>query len=291
MTAVLAPFAVAGGTWIFLGVLVALFFIFVFGYYTRTGSGISQTPYRRPDGPPEAPSELAHDITEDVQRWERGTEGHHRTRRADTRVPTDPAVAQALAEWRARSGAPRLLAPPVGPADRVRGPDGARTVVIWIDASNASCRSAYRLLSGLADTDEIRLAVRQLPLADVHRLALPAAEALEAGAAQDRFFALLDGFATSIPNDESELLDRAAACVPDGHRLREEVAAGTHRPAVIEQIRAATASGANAAPAVYIEGRHYDGPITRDDVRRALTKDTPAGDPPAGDRPGDPSAG
>ena len=73
------PFAVAGGTWIFLGVLIALFFIFVFGYYTRSGSGISQTPYRRPDGPPESPSELAHDITQDVRSWERGTEGHHRT--------------------------------------------------------------------------------------------------------------------------------------------------------------------------------------------------------------------
>jgi protein-disulfide isomerase len=264
------PFAVAGGTWIFLGVLVALFFIVVFGYYTRTGSGISQTPYRRPDGPPESPSELAHDITQDVQRWQRGTEGQHRRRRADTRAPTDPAVAQALAAWRARPGTPRQLATPVGPRDRVRGPQSAPTVVIWIDASNEPCRSAYRLLSEFADTDQIRLAVRQLPLADVHRLALPAAEALEAAAAQARFFVLLDDLAAVAVTDHDELLDRAAACVPDGERLREDVAAGTHRAAVIEQIHAATASGAITVPAVYINGGYYDGQIGRDNVGRAL---------------------
>ncbi len=264
-------FAVAGGTWIFLGVLVALFFVFVFGYYTRTGSGISQRPYRRPDAPPESPSELAHDITQDVQRWQRGTEGQHRTRRVDTRVPTDPAVAQALVEWRGRRGITRGLATPVGPDDRVRGPVGAPTVVIWIDATNEPCRSAYRLLSGFADDGRVRLAVRQLPLADVHRLALPAAEALEAAAAQGSFFAVLDDFAATGVRDDDEVLQRAARCVPDGDRLREEVAAGTYREAVIAQIGQAGASGAAAVPAVYINGECYDGKIGEDDVGRALS--------------------
>ena len=264
------PFAVAGGTWIFLGVLIALFFIFVFGYYTRSGSGISQTPYRRPDGPPESPSELAHDITQDVRRWERGTEGHHR-RAATTRG------SRRIRPWPRRwppggrvPELPRQLATPVGPEDRVRGPHNAPTVVIWIDACNEPCRSGYRLLSEFADTDQIRLAVRQLPLADVHPLALPAAEALEAAAAQARFFVLLDDLAAIAVKDHDELLDRAAACVPDGERLREEVGAGTYRAAVIEQIRAATASGAIAVPAVYIDGGYYDGQIRRDDVGRAL---------------------
>ena len=146
----------------------------------------------------------------------------------------------------------------------------APTVVIWIDACNEPCRSAYRLLSEFADTDQIRLAVRQLPLADVHPLALPAAEALEAAAAQARFFVLLDDLAAIAVKDHDELLDRAAACVPDGERLREEVGVGTYRAAVIEQIHAATASGAIAVPAVYIDGGYYDGQIRRDDVGRAL---------------------
>jgi protein-disulfide isomerase len=265
-----APYALAGGTWIFAGVVVALFFVVAFSYYTRTGSGISQTPYRRPDAPPEAPSELAHDITQDVRSWERGTEGHHRTRRRADQDTTDPAVAQALTEWRAAAGTTRQLATPIGDTDRVRGPADAPPVVLWIDISNEPCQSAYRVLATFAEDQRIRLAVRQLPLADVHRVALLAAEALEAAAAQGKFFELVDDLAAATPTSEDGLLDRAAALVPDGERLREAVQAGSHREAIVEQIRQATASGAPAVPAVYINAVRYDGTIKRDDIGRAL---------------------
>ncbi len=45
-------YAFAGGSFIFLGVIVVLFFAVVFGYYTVKGSGISQHPN---DGLDEAP--------------------------------------------------------------------------------------------------------------------------------------------------------------------------------------------------------------------------------------------
>jgi protein-disulfide isomerase len=264
------PYAVAGGTWIFVAVVVALFFVVAFSYYTRTGSGISQTPYRRPDAPPEAPSELAHDITQDVRSWERGTEGHHRARRHHGAVSVDPAIGQALSEWRAAAGTTRELVTPIGDGDRVRGPAAAPPVVIWIDISIEPCQSAYRVLAQFADAARIRLAVRQLPLADVHRLALAAAEALEAAAAQGKFFELLDDLAASAPTTEDQLLARAAHHVPDGERLSREIQAASHREAVVEQIRQATASGAPAVPAVYINGVRYDGTIKRDDIGRAL---------------------
>ncbi|HYB27348.1 MAG TPA: thioredoxin domain-containing protein [Solirubrobacteraceae bacterium] len=267
---IVIPLALAGGSWIFVAVAVAVFFIVVYSYYTRTGSGISQTPYRDPHGPPESPSELAHDTTQDVRNWERGTAGHHRRHQTAAHVPTDPAVAQALADWRGGSGTGPHLDPPIGGTDRTRGPEGAPTVVIYIDISNEPCRSAYRLLSRFADSRRIRLAVRQLPLADVHPLSLPAAEALEAAAAQGRFFELLDDFAMSAPRDENELLGRAEYRVPDPGRLREEVRAGRYRAAVVKQIRQAVASGAPAVPDVYIDGTHYVGPITTDEFDRAL---------------------
>jgi protein-disulfide isomerase len=269
----IAPiFALAGGTWIFLGIIVALFFVVVFGYYTRTGSGISQRPYRRPDGPPEAPSELAHDmLTQDVRTWERGTEGHTRSRRRPDDGLTVPAVAQALAEWRANAaGASRELNPPITATDRAKGPADAPPVVIWVDVTNEPCRSAYLLLSEFSDAGRIRLAVRQLPLADVHRLALPAAEALEAADAQGRFFVLLDDLAKAAANSEDEVIERAARLVPDGARLRQELEARSHVDAIVEQIHQATASGAASVPAVYIKGTRYDGTIKRDDVGRAL---------------------
>jgi protein-disulfide isomerase len=267
---IVLPFALAGGSWIFLAVVVALFFAFVYSYYTRRGSGISQTPYRNPSGPPESPSELAHDTTQEVRNWERGTAGHHRLHQTAGRVPTDPAVAQALADWRARLNAVPHLDPPIAMADRARGPEEAQTVVIYIDISNEPCRSAYRLLSGFADSRRIRLAVRQLPLADVHVLALPAAEALEAAAAQGKFFELLDDYAASAPSDENELLRRAERHVPDPGRLRDEVHAGRYRASVVEQIRQAVASGVPAVPDVYIDGTRYGGPVRTDEFTRAL---------------------
>ncbi len=72
--------ALAGGTWIFVGVLVAGFFVIAFTYYTRTGSAINQHPYGDIDhnSGPETPSELAHDITQEIRNWDRGVEGRHR---------------------------------------------------------------------------------------------------------------------------------------------------------------------------------------------------------------------
>jgi hypothetical protein len=269
---VVVPFALAGGTWIFISVVVAFFFAVVLGYYTRTGSGISQRPYRRADEAPETPSELAHDTTQDVRNWTRGTEGHRRPAPGPARNPGDPALAQALAEWRAGSGTAATLDPPIGPADHVRGEEDARSVAVYIDVSSEPSRSAYRLLCEFVDSGRIRLAVRQLPMADVHPISLPAAEALEAAAAQGRFFEVLDDLASVGCTDESQVVDAAARHVPDPDRLRHELGDGRHRPSVIEQIRQATASGCHALPEVYIEGERYGGPIVRDDIARALRR-------------------
>jgi len=43
--------ALAGGAFIFLGFLVVLFAALVFGYYTRSGSGIEQRPSDGRDAP------------------------------------------------------------------------------------------------------------------------------------------------------------------------------------------------------------------------------------------------
>ena len=46
--------AVAGGSFIFLGVAVLLFFAIVFGYYTYRGSAINPHPHDGSDGAPGA---------------------------------------------------------------------------------------------------------------------------------------------------------------------------------------------------------------------------------------------
>jgi protein-disulfide isomerase len=116
----------------------------------------------------------------------------------------------------------------------------------------------------------VRTAIRHVPLADVHALALPAAEALEAAAAQGRFFEALDAVAQAGFNDEAELLARIGQSVPDPERLRSEVKGGRFRPTIVEHIRQATASGVHGVPELFIDGRHYGGGLTRDPLRAAL---------------------
>ncbi len=68
------PFALAGGTLIFVGFLVVGFFVSAYSWYTRTGSAINQHPYGDidHDSGRETPSELARDSTQDVRNWSRG---------------------------------------------------------------------------------------------------------------------------------------------------------------------------------------------------------------------------
>lgn len=53
---VIPIFALAGGSFIFLGVVVLLFFVIVFSYYTYRGSAINPHPH---DGSDEAPGAAA----------------------------------------------------------------------------------------------------------------------------------------------------------------------------------------------------------------------------------------
>lgn len=80
-TLITTPFALvlAGGSLIVACLLVVAVFVVAYSLYTRAGSGINQHPYADLDhnSGRETPSELAHDITQDVRNWDRGVAGHH----------------------------------------------------------------------------------------------------------------------------------------------------------------------------------------------------------------------
>lgn len=264
------PFALAGGWWIFLIFVFVFLFAVIFGYYTVRGSGINLRPYRRAGGPSESPPQVGHDITTDVRNWERGTAGHHRRYRPTaTRTPLDPEVAEALNEWRGSDRQPQLD-PPIGAADHVRGPDGAQTVTLYLDLAAKPCRSAINLVDEITQQRPVRMAIRHLPLADVHALALPAAEALEAAGAQGRFFETLDVLAQAGFSNDADLLERIAPAVPDAERLRNDITDRRFRATIVTHIRQATASGVRGVPEVFIDGKHYGGALTRDSLAAAL---------------------
>jgi hypothetical protein len=85
LATLMIPFslALAGGTPILIGFLVAGFFVSAYSWYTRSGSAINQHPYADldHDSGPETPSEFAHDATEEIRHLDRGVGGHHRHQR------------------------------------------------------------------------------------------------------------------------------------------------------------------------------------------------------------------
>ena len=69
--------ALAGGSWVFLGFTIVMFFGVVLGFYTVRGSGISETPYERSGS--SAPAAKRPGSTSDryhrerLHDWSRGT--------------------------------------------------------------------------------------------------------------------------------------------------------------------------------------------------------------------------
>jgi hypothetical protein len=78
--AIPSALALASGTLLFVGIVVVGLIVFGYSCYTRRGSAINQHPYGDLDhnSGRETPSELTHDISQDVRNWDRGVAGHHR---------------------------------------------------------------------------------------------------------------------------------------------------------------------------------------------------------------------
>jgi formate-nitrite transporter family protein len=74
--------------------------------------------------------------------------------------------------------------------DHVRGPEGARLILVYGDYECPYTRRAYREIERVeAESDDgIRFAFRHFPLTEIHPHALAASLAAEAAAAQGRFW-------------------------------------------------------------------------------------------------------
>jgi hypothetical protein len=70
-------YTIVDGAWVFIGVVIAMFFGVVYGFYTVRGSGISESPYNKvyggAPGARGAASASGRDSRERIQNWSRGT--------------------------------------------------------------------------------------------------------------------------------------------------------------------------------------------------------------------------
>jgi protein-disulfide isomerase len=147
--------------------------------------------------------------------------------------------------------------PPLGPEDRVRGPEGARLVIVYGDYECPYCAA---LDLQLARTP-LRVAFRHFPIGSAHPRALPAAHAAEAAARQGAFWPMHDAlFADQGRLEDPHLWARAEALGLDLARFDADRRSPEVAARVREQFRSGVRAGVATTPTLFVDGERHGRP-------------------------------
>jgi Na+:H+ antiporter, NhaA family len=164
--------------------------------------------------------------------------------------------------------------PAVAPArDHIRGAsEGRVTLVEYGDFQCPYCGDAYPVVLELLERfDWLRFVFRHMPLPDLHPRAPAAAEAAEAAAAQDAFWAMHDRlFENQHALGDDQLREHAAALGLDVERFDRELRDGVHAARVEEDLRSGALSGIPSTPRFFVNGAMHLGSPTEPDLRRVI---------------------
>jgi Na+/H+ antiporter NhaA len=158
--------------------------------------------------------------------------------------------------------------------DHIRGRiDAPVTLLEYGDFECPYCGHAAPTITRLLEhfPDELRYVWRHLPLTDVHPNGQLAAEAVEAAAAQGRFWEMHDRLLTH--QDELtpiELYRHANAIGLDLEQFKDDVRRRRYAPRVAEDVQSADASGVSGTPTFFINGRRHRGVYDIDTLTRAV---------------------
>ncbi len=150
---------------------------------------------------------------------------------------------------------------PVGPRDHIRGArDAPVTIVMYGDVECPYCGRVEPVLRQLQQRrPDVRVVFRHFPLVDVHPRAYSAALALEVAAEAGRFWELHD-----LLFADQDRLGRAALTAYAGQLGLE--ADTLLRPAserydlrVRDDFDSGVASGVEGTPALFVDGRRFEG--------------------------------
>jgi protein-disulfide isomerase len=147
--------------------------------------------------------------------------------------------------------------------DHIRGSDDAIvTLLEYGDYQCPYCGQAEIVIRELLDSfgDDLRYVWRHLPLNDVHDHAQVAAEAVEAAAAQGKFWPMHD----LLLNHQDELTTPdltgyAERLGLDVDRFWHEIRTRQHAPRIAEDVATADSSGVAGTPSFFINGRRHQG--------------------------------
>lgn len=144
----------------------------------------------------------------------------------------------------------------------MRGEPGAPLeLVMFGDFQCPFCLGAQSILRRVRERLGGRLlfAFRHLPIPEKHPLAMLAAEASEAAAAQGRFWEYHDALYAIQPKlSREEMVAAATDLGLDAERMAAEIEAGAHRDRIARDLASAEASGATGTPTFFVNGaRHF----------------------------------
>lgn len=164
--------------------------------------------------------------------------------------------------------------------DHILGSENALiTIVEYADLQCPHCRETYRILKQLITEyeEKIRFVFRSFPLSTVHSQAQRAAEALEAAAAQGKFWVLYHHlYENSFDLTSKQYLTDLSVLGLDSSRLLADLNAEVYRTTVRECFRGGVRSGVNGTPTLFFNGRRYTGELTSQALRSVIVSLTEA---------------
>jgi formate-nitrite transporter family protein len=166
------------------------------------------------------------------------------------------------------------LTPPLEGLDHVRGDPGAPLqLVMFGDFQCPFCLGAQKSLRRVRERlgERLLFAFRHLPIPERHPLAMEAAEASEAAAAQGGFWEYHDALYANQPKLSREtLLTVAGNLGLDAGRLAADLDSGAQRGRIDRDVASAAASGATGTPTFFVNGERFYGAYDASSLVEAL---------------------
>ena len=157
---------------------------------------------------------------------------------------------------------PRLVRA-VGPDDHSTGAaDASITLLEYGDFECPHCGHAYPIVKEVLERlgTDICFVFRNFPLSESHPHAQHAAEASEAAAAQDEYWAMHDTlFENQDALEDADLAEYAEKLELDVDRFVEELETGAYEGDVREDFNSGVRSGVNGTPTFFVNGERFDG--------------------------------
>jgi protein-disulfide isomerase len=168
------------------------------------------------------------------------------------------------------------LTPPIADRDHFRGTPGAvATLVAYGDYECPYTRTSMNVVGQLQQElgADLRFVFRHFPLIEIHPHALQAAEAVEAAAAQGRFWEMHAAlFAHQHALEEANVLQYARDLGLDRARFAQDLATHAHLGRINADVESGLRSGVQGTPTFFINGVRYTASWERDSLGAALQR-------------------